>query len=557
LEPTQGLQRHKIALLVDFDNVVLGIDDPGFDVEIVVNALRARGVVVLGRAYGDWYRHNRHRRKLMEQGIDLIETPVFGPIIKNSADMHMALDAFEMAMTQPHIDTYCIVSGDSDFLPLIKRLQCRDKNVIVIAGHKFTSELVRRNCNEYISYENLLAQSVGATEDVTTIEGAFQLLERTINTLQERSMDVRTSTVKQMMLQLNPAFSERYFGCNQFKHFLDRACRANIIKTGRRDPISGEFAVLLPGDVEPEFENSEIKVELNGPSEVRPVEARNGGESRNGNRRRNERRNAPTPAEETPGTEASQETIEAAPESTLADEVPQVEKPRSEFVDTGSSLGRVPLRRGRLRFSAKSGRTVTRSTGKSEETAEIAAVTNDQISSTPEQETAELTETSAVVEETQVETAPGTFAHDAVTPEAATEEIPSDQLDADAEPATEAVAEAAPVAEPEAPAKKKRTTRSRKKKTPEAEPQNAETAPAPDAAHEASAASETAPVEAATETAPAEPQSAVATTSEAEIPAVQTEAQPEAAAEGEASGEEEAPKPKRRVVRRRPSPRRG
>ncbi|MDF2441394.1 MAG: hypothetical protein JWN98_2378, partial [Abditibacteriota bacterium] len=172
MEPTQGLQRNKIALLIDFDNVILGIDDPGFDVEIVVNALRARGIVVLGRAYGDWYRHNRHRRKLMEQGIDLIETPVFGPIIKNSADMHMALDAFELAHTQPHIDTFCIVSGDSDFLPLIKRLQSRDKNVIVIAGHKFTSELVRRNCNEYLAYENLLAASVGATEDVTTLDGA-------------------------------------------------------------------------------------------------------------------------------------------------------------------------------------------------------------------------------------------------------------------------------------------------------------------------------------------------------------------------------------------------
>src|SRR4028118_220963 len=99
-----AIQGTKIALLIDFDNVILGVDDPGFDVELVVNALRARGVVVMGRAYGDWYRHNRHRRKLMEQGIDLIETPVFGPIIKNSADMHMALDAFEMAMTQPHID---------------------------------------------------------------------------------------------------------------------------------------------------------------------------------------------------------------------------------------------------------------------------------------------------------------------------------------------------------------------------------------------------------------------------------------------------------------------
>jgi hypothetical protein len=94
---------------------------------------------------------------------------------------------------------------------------------------------VRRNCNEYIAYENLLAESVGATEDVSTLEGAFQLLRRAINTLNERGMDIRSSTVKQMMLQLNPAFSERNFGCSQFKQFLDRATRATVVKLGERD----------------------------------------------------------------------------------------------------------------------------------------------------------------------------------------------------------------------------------------------------------------------------------------------------------------------------------
>lgn len=134
MEDNNGLGSPKIALLIDFDNVVLGIDEPGFDVELVVNALRERGNIVLGRAYGDWYRHNRHRRKLMEQGLELVETPAFGPVIKNSADIRIALDGFEIAMTQSHIDTFCIVSGDSDFLPLIKKLQVLGKNVLVICG---------------------------------------------------------------------------------------------------------------------------------------------------------------------------------------------------------------------------------------------------------------------------------------------------------------------------------------------------------------------------------------------------------------------------------------
>jgi uncharacterized protein (TIGR00288 family) len=243
------MQAPRIALLIDFDNVVLGVEEPpGFDIELVVNALRSRGVVVLGRAYGDWYRHHRHRRKLMDHGIELVETPAFGPIIKNSADIRIALDGFEIGMTQHHITEICLVSGDSDFLPLIKRLQYLGKTVSVISGVKFTSDLVRRNCNEFISYENLLADSVGATEDATVLEGAFALLVRTISTLHDRGMEVRSSTVKQMMIQLNPVFSERTFGCAQFKQFLDKACRAGKIKLGTRDPNSGEYNVLLPGD---------------------------------------------------------------------------------------------------------------------------------------------------------------------------------------------------------------------------------------------------------------------------------------------------------------------
>ena len=244
--------------------MILGIEDPGFDVEIVVNALRERGLIVLGRAYGDWYRHNRHRRRLMEQGIDLIETPVFGPIIKNSADMHMALDAFEIAHTQPHIDTFCIVSGDSDFLPLIKRLQSRDKMVIVIAGHRFTSELVRRNCNEYLAYENLLAESVGAEEDVTTIEGAYQLAASHYrHTCKNATSKCVLRTVKQMMVQLNPAFSERNFGCHQFKQFLDRAARAQIVTLNPRHGMAGESIVLLSDGAPTEIRNVEAPATRN------------------------------------------------------------------------------------------------------------------------------------------------------------------------------------------------------------------------------------------------------------------------------------------------------
>jgi uncharacterized protein (TIGR00288 family) len=400
LETTQGLQGTKIALLIDFDNVILGVDDPGFDVELVVNALRSRGIVVMGRAYGDWYRHHRHRRKLMEQGIELVETPVFGPLIKNSADIRIVLDGFEIAMSQAHIDTFCLVSGDSDFLPLIKKLQYLGKTVIVIAGSKFTSDLVRRNCNEYISYENLLAESVGATEDVSVLEGAFALLERAINTLNERGMDVRSSTVKQMMLQLNPAFSEHTFGYTQFKQFLDKAARANMIKLGSRGN-SGEFAVFLPNEVdegvtvmEPQRDGTAA-----GPSrdrrrsQARETSAR----ETNGRSDRRDSRDAKTrPAREDELSAGDETLTESAVVDAGAADVadsdavtlstaahPDVPTASTDDADdvvehgflSGAALGRGNLRRGRLRFSAKSGRTFTTPANSASAEATVSQVT--------------------------------------------------------------------------------------------------------------------------------------------------------------------------------------
>jgi hypothetical protein len=134
----------------------------------VVNALRSRGVVVMGRAYGDWYRHHRHRRKLMEQGIELVETAVFGPVIKNSAGYpHCARRHRRRHFASTHRRLLPCV-GRQRLLPLIKRLQLLGKSVIVIAGQKFTSELVRRNCNEYIAYENLLPKALAPLKTSAT-----------------------------------------------------------------------------------------------------------------------------------------------------------------------------------------------------------------------------------------------------------------------------------------------------------------------------------------------------------------------------------------------------
>lgn len=442
MEGTQGLQGFKIALLIDFDNVILGVEDPGFDIELVVNALRSRGSVVMGRAYGDWYRHNRHRRKLMEHGIELVETPVFGPVIKNSADIRIVLDGFEIAMLQHHIDAFCLVSGDSDFLPLIKKLQYLGKHVIVISGNKFTSDLVRRNCNEFVSYENLLAESLGATEDVSTLEGAFILLSRGISTLQERGMEVRSSTVKQMMLQLNPAFSERNFSCAQFKQFLDKAVRAGIVKIGGRDHISGEFMVFLADNddestdarpaapvAEPTVPNRRLESGTtprepnqreSRDRDVREREPRENGRGRDRSRRRPERDDKPEIITlPVPSEPVGVEDLV----TTLAGEVPTGEITPT----TPSHLLNRGLRRGRLRFSGKAGR------------AEVA-------------EDGSITEEAALAPQASSEA----IAADVIAPVADAETTATATIEAP-EATLEAQAEKAPEGESDAP--KKRATR--------------------------------------------------------------------------------------------------
>ena len=359
METTNSLGGAKIALLIDFDNVILGIDDPGFDVELVVNALRERGLIVLGRVYGDWYRHNRHRRRLMEHGLELVETPAFGPVIKNSADIRIALDGYEIGMTHHHIDTFCIVSGDSDFLPLIKKLQSLGKRVLVICGSRFTSDMVRRNCNEFISYENLLADSVGATEDATTLDGSFALLLRAMTALRERGSEIRTSTLKQMMLQLNPVFSERNFGTSHFRGFLDKAIVRNLIKMGPRDKVSGEFYVLLPDEDESSFVDK-APAQSNGNGRVAPAE--NGAATRP-ERRRGGRSSEPVvvpvvaqPTAEIIVPEPLMETL-AVPEVALPDlnEAHANEQDLSEHGISRTELVSRGLRRGRLKFSARTG----------------------------------------------------------------------------------------------------------------------------------------------------------------------------------------------------------
>ncbi|MEW6757977.1 MAG: NYN domain-containing protein, partial [Acidobacteriota bacterium] len=141
----------RIALFIDFDNGQL-------DINRILYALREKGIIILKKAYGDWAKFTQFRKVLAENGVDLVERPtIHAGGDKNGADIQLAVDALDACLTNAHIDVFAIVSGDSDFLPLISRLQAYNKKVVIIGMRKTTSSVVMRNCNEYLAYDNIPA----------------------------------------------------------------------------------------------------------------------------------------------------------------------------------------------------------------------------------------------------------------------------------------------------------------------------------------------------------------------------------------------------------------
>src|SRR5689334_16237614 len=152
--------RLKIAVFIDFDNIEIGVKNTlnaQFDVGVVLEALRERGDVVSKTAYGDWTRAGDYSRSLTQHATKLVQRNLTPGGDKNGADINLALDALEMAFTHAHINAYVIVGGDSDFISLVEKLKQYDKQIFVVGGRSFTSQVMQRNCHEFIAYENLIS----------------------------------------------------------------------------------------------------------------------------------------------------------------------------------------------------------------------------------------------------------------------------------------------------------------------------------------------------------------------------------------------------------------
>src|SRR5277367_404584 len=152
-------QKLKIAVFIDFDNIEIGVKTTlqrEFDVAAVLDALKERGEIVTKFAYANWGRMEGSTRALSEHAVQMVQRDPSPRGDKNGADINLALDALELAFTHDHINAFCIVSGDSDFIALVNKLKQYDKRIFVVGGRAFTSTILQKNCHEFIAYESVI-----------------------------------------------------------------------------------------------------------------------------------------------------------------------------------------------------------------------------------------------------------------------------------------------------------------------------------------------------------------------------------------------------------------
>jgi uncharacterized protein (TIGR00288 family) len=266
------------ALLIDFDNVTLGIQkDLTKELRTLLNSDIIKGKVAVQRAYADWRRYPQYIVPLSESSIDLIFAPAFGSSKKNATDIRLAIDAIELVFTRPEIGTFILLSGDSDFSTMVIKLKEYGKYVIGVGIRESASDLLIQNCDEYYSYNDL----AGLTKEVdtpSTQRDPWELAGEAVAQMARNGDVMRSDRLKQVMQQIDPNFDERNAGFNRFSKFVIEAGQKGVVQITKLD--NGQYEVA-PGTAAP-------AAALPAPRPATPVEGREGRDegSRRGRGRR-------------------------------------------------------------------------------------------------------------------------------------------------------------------------------------------------------------------------------------------------------------------------------
>jgi uncharacterized protein (TIGR00288 family) len=255
------------AVFVDFENLALGVeqDKKGrFEIELVLKRILERGRIVFKRAYCDWTRFQNFMREFHLQGFEMVDIPRSNVSGKNSADIRMVVDAIDLCYSKSHIDTFVLVTGDSDFSPLVSKLKENDKRVVGCGVRSSTSDLLANNCDEFIFYDDLIRVQKrtqtrrrprkATTEAGTTTDAepetdtdkrkheAFDRLVATVTSLETDYDPVWGSLVKQTVKRVYPGFNESYYGYRTFAELLEDAAKEGAINL-ELDPQRGNYRV--------------------------------------------------------------------------------------------------------------------------------------------------------------------------------------------------------------------------------------------------------------------------------------------------------------------------
>jgi uncharacterized protein (TIGR00288 family) len=258
-----------MAVYLDLENMARGAADarfPIFDIQKIIEKLLLKGHIVVKKAYCDFGRYKDFKQNLHEAAFELIEIPHRGQSGKNSADIRMVVDALDLCYTKSHVDTFVIISGDSDFSPLVSKLRENDKTVIGVGVKNSTAELFISNCDEFIYYDDLVRAEVVKKSRTTsrkkksdaepepepeakgrgpTPDRALDLVTHTLDALRtERGDDyeIRASLIKQTIKRRNPGFNERAHGFRAFNDVLLEAQKRGLL-TLEEDKQAGSYIV--------------------------------------------------------------------------------------------------------------------------------------------------------------------------------------------------------------------------------------------------------------------------------------------------------------------------
>ncbi len=267
---TNPTQTNNMAVFCDFENVALGVRDAkyaAFDIQKVLERLLLKGSIAVKKAYCDWERYKEFKAPMHEAAFELIEIPHVRQSGKNSADIRMVVDALDLCYTKLHLDTFVIISGDSDFSPLVSKLRENNKLVIGVGVKQSTSDLLTANCDEFIFYDDLLrdAEKPGrgrrrsatkktskkkvvkkqANEEEQKRQDALDLVVATVEDLLRERGEMEKlwgSMVKQTLKRRKPGFNESYHGFSNFSKLLEEAQASNLLVL-EADEKSGGYVI--------------------------------------------------------------------------------------------------------------------------------------------------------------------------------------------------------------------------------------------------------------------------------------------------------------------------